>query len=189
MTASHEPPRVRVLRRCWQQWVEVVALFAQRRRTRHRLRDGEYQSLHGRLIRVCRSLARAAEGTQRAYYQKLEALARPWLTTRVMEQTDQKILLNLLARCRQVGRELGGWDRGVIARRSMLLGLATAAGAGLGLALMNAGGLARLAAELLQDVRLQLHWATRQATAIELWMASGAVLVLIALFVVWRARG
>jgi hypothetical protein len=166
----------------------VVEGFACRRRGWHRIRDGDYEVLHRRLLRACRSLAGTGAKARQAYYQGLEALAKPWLTTRVLEQADRDILLQLLACCRRVDRELGGgysWRR--IARRGVTWGLAAAAAAGGVFLLARADGLFRSAAEYVRDTGALLRWAVRQSSEIERWYAAGLVVVLIAMLVVWRA--
>src|SRR5262245_61740328 len=98
-------PDLAALRPLWHRWTVLVALHA-RRRGAQVVGPREYQTLHQGLVAACAALAGAAEGTQREFYERLEDLARPWLTARVLEQTNGEILLDLLARCRQAEQEL-----------------------------------------------------------------------------------
>jgi hypothetical protein len=169
----------------------VVEGFACRRRGWNHIRAGDYEVLHRRLLRACRSLADTGGKARQAYYQGLEALAKPWLTTRVLEQADRDILLQLLACCRREDRELGGGDRWRhIARRSVTWGLAAAAAAGGVILLARADGLFWSAAYYARDTGGLLRWAVRQSSEVERWYAGGLVVVLIAMLLVWRsARG
>jgi hypothetical protein len=94
------------LRRHWRRWTAVVAAQARSRRGAFALDREAYQALHQKLMVACRALGGATEGREREFYQRLEELARPWLTTWVLEQADRKLLCDLLARCRQAEREL-----------------------------------------------------------------------------------
>jgi hypothetical protein len=190
MSVRGELPGLVALRRPWRRWAEVVESFALRRPGRGRLREREYEALHRLPLQTCRSLADAAGEVRRGYYQGLEDLVRPWLTPRTLEQADGEILLALLARCRQVGRELGGSGWGPVARRAARRGLAAAAVAGLYVVLSRADWLTRPAAECVREVCRQFRWAVRQSNEVERWLASGCVAVLVAMLVVWRsARG
>jgi hypothetical protein len=116
-----------VLRRGWRRWVAIIELFARRRRARHRVDLQAYGALHKELIAACRSLADSAEGTARDFYQGLEDLTRPWWTPRVLAKADREILVDLLIRCRQAERELGGRVWVATARRRSIPVLASSA--------------------------------------------------------------
>jgi hypothetical protein len=67
-----------------------------------------YETLYGQLIDACRSVVDSAEGEKPGYSEGLEGLVRPWMNPRTLAHTDREILEDLLARCRQVERELRG---------------------------------------------------------------------------------
>jgi len=91
----------------WREWTSIIELFALRRRRFH-LDWHEYDKLHKDLIEACRTRAETAAETQQVYYRKLEDLVLPWLTPKVLAQTEREILFSLLLNCRQVDRELSG---------------------------------------------------------------------------------
>jgi hypothetical protein len=55
------------------------------------------------LLTLCRALAESTDGPERAGYQRLEELVRPWLSLRALERADGEILDSLLDHCRQAG--------------------------------------------------------------------------------------
>jgi hypothetical protein len=67
-----------------------------------------YETLYGQLIDACRSLADSADGEKPGDTESLEGLVRPWMNPRALAQADREILEDLLARCREVERELSG---------------------------------------------------------------------------------
>src|SRR5438067_612778 len=95
------------LRELWQRWVEVIRLFALRRGRRRWLSERAYQALHQSLIEACRSLASAADGEARAFYERLESIAQPWMALHILERAERDILFDLLQSSQQAGRELG----------------------------------------------------------------------------------
>src|SRR4051794_3954084 len=111
MSPQATPPGLAALRRHWHRWTALVALQARRGRGAHVVDSQEYQTLHRELVAACVAAGGAAEGTQREFYQRLEDLVRPWLTARVLEQTDREILTDLLVRCRQADQELNPHSR------------------------------------------------------------------------------
>jgi hypothetical protein len=100
-----------VFRTRWSRWAAIVEAFALRRPARNRVDPIAYGALYKELIAACRTLADSADAEERAYLEDLEVLFSPWLTPRTLARADREILEGLLARCRQVERELGG--RGV----------------------------------------------------------------------------
>ncbi|MBI1914729.1 MAG: hypothetical protein HYS12_08335 [Planctomycetes bacterium] len=112
-----ETRELTVLRQLWGRWTAVVELFARKGRGRRRVDPAGYHTLHHELVAVCQTLATAGDKATRPYYANLEALSRPWLTCRVLEQADREILLDLLLRCQQVQRELVGESWAEVVRR------------------------------------------------------------------------
>jgi hypothetical protein len=109
------------LRTRWRRWTAIIELFANRRRGRHRVNAQAYRTIHRGLTEACRSLADTADAPKRAFYRDLEELARPWLNPGVLAKADQEILLDLLLRCREAERDLGGRTRGIALLRLAVL--------------------------------------------------------------------
>jgi serine/threonine protein kinase len=93
------------LRQAWPRWTAVVEAVARGKRTR--LSEEVYRTLHTQLLGVCREQTEAAEGTQRAAFERLIALVEPWLTPQSLATADRDTLTDLLRRCKQVEQELG----------------------------------------------------------------------------------
>jgi hypothetical protein len=97
-----------LLRARWSRWTAIVEAFALRRPSRRSVDPSAYQALRRELIDACRSASDPTEGVTPAYAEGLEGLVLPWLSPKTLGQADPEILRGLLARCRQVERELGG---------------------------------------------------------------------------------
>jgi hypothetical protein len=108
MSSNVATTELNALRRCWCHWTATVELYARARRGRARVRPSVYRRLHGELTQTCRALADASEGPRREFFEGLLTLAEPWLSPNVLVRADRAILANLLSRCREVERELGG---------------------------------------------------------------------------------
>jgi hypothetical protein len=96
------------LRQHWQQWAHVVELFAKRRRARRRVDEHAYTEIHQELLGACRSISEMVEAEERAYFEKLEHLALPWVSPKSFLLADRQLLGDLLIQCRQIERDLGG---------------------------------------------------------------------------------
>jgi hypothetical protein len=187
MQPANRPADLAALRKHWGLWTAVVELFARRRGARRRVNPREYEGLHQELLAACRVLAEAGDAGKRPFYQRLEELAQPWLTLLVLERTDREILFDLLGRCRGAARALGGGGWGDVARRGLVWGLAALAPAGLGFVLWRADWLWGSAAERVQDAWSQVRWVALGSVGVEPWLAGGAVLVVVATVLLWRA--
>ncbi len=99
------------VRRAWQQWTEVVEAITKGQDCT-RVREEAYQLLHGQLLALCGAQAKAADPARRVRFQRLEAIAEPWLTARALASADRGTLAGVLQRCRAAGDELG-CSRGV----------------------------------------------------------------------------
>jgi hypothetical protein len=99
---------IRALKACWSCWVDVVELFARERIGRHRVNPEAYRMLHKDLLEQCRSLARSGGDGDSAFYSRLEELAQPWISSAVLARAEPEILGDLLSRCRDAQRRLGG---------------------------------------------------------------------------------
>jgi hypothetical protein len=96
-----------VLRDRWVRWTAILSLFALGRPARCRLDPGAYAALRNELIAACRSLAET-DGPERAFYESLEEMVKPWLNLRALDRTDREILTGLVLRCREVESKLSG---------------------------------------------------------------------------------
>jgi hypothetical protein len=117
------PAELGALRARWRRWTAVVALFANRHRGRRRVDPRAYGEVHRALTEACRTLAAGGEEHGRDYFRGLEGLVQPWLDTSVLAKADREILVDLLARCRKVEKELGGRVERPAAVRCVVLGL------------------------------------------------------------------
>jgi hypothetical protein len=97
-----------LLRARWGRWTAIVEAFAHRRPSRQWVDPSAYMALHRELLAECRAAAEATDPVGPADRQELELLVRPWLSTRTLAQADREILEGLLARCREIERQLGG---------------------------------------------------------------------------------
>jgi serine/threonine protein kinase len=95
------------LRTCWRRWTAVVETYAQRH-GRHGLRAEEYRVLHQDLLQACRAAAVTAPLQARDFFQRMEAIARPWLNLQTFRHTESSLLKALLVRCQEVEWELNG---------------------------------------------------------------------------------
>jgi hypothetical protein len=94
----------------WRRWTEIVAGFASREPGRFRLDPVEYEAFHRALLRACQDRAHASDAQRAAWLDSLEFLVEPWITAGSLEQADQELLTDVLARCRSIDREMNGRD-------------------------------------------------------------------------------
>ena len=162
----------------WRRWTEVVVGFALRRPARWRVRPREYEALQAALVSACREPA-GADPDRREYYEGLAALVSPWLTTRVLEQTDRSLLLDLADRCQRVDRELNGDDWGRVIRTwggRLLAGVGVICFLAVGIPLAGdwIGG-------WLEDVRRSVRLAVGELTLMQQYLAAGIGISLLAM--------
>jgi hypothetical protein len=86
----------------------VVELFARRRAARKHVDRTTYVAQHRELLEQCRALAASANDVDAVFYRYLEDLAQPWLDPSVLSRADRDILFDLVLRCHQVEKQLGG---------------------------------------------------------------------------------
>jgi hypothetical protein len=168
--------RTRTLRVLWQRWTGVVALFANRAPGRRRLDPAEYERLYRELLRACEAAAESADPRSTAWLADLQHLVRPWLSSTALQQADQELLTDLLARCRRVEEQLGGRGcLGPLARLLAWLGL----GCLLTLALVLA---ARWLRETAAEAALSGWWSLRldfrQTRNADTWAIGGGLVAL-----------
>ena len=133
-------PSSTALRKSWSRWTGTVALFANRRPARRRVDPRAYRELHREVIEGCRSQAEASAEDRRAYYEDLEGLASPWVSLKALATADGEILGDLLARCRQAEKELGGRGASTLDPSRLLKGFLVCATLAGGLALLPLAG-------------------------------------------------
>jgi hypothetical protein len=179
-------PELTALRRHWRRWTQFVALQVRHQGAQVVAAAQEYQTLHQELMAACVAVGGAAEGTTREFYQRLENLARPWLTASALAQADHEILLNLLAHCRYVEKELGlgYWGRGV--RRWVLAGVALLVVATAVVLLLGwAGKWTGLPS--LEGMRAHLQALAQRLQGTWWWVVAAVTALLLAIVVVWRS--
>ncbi len=110
-----ESADIQGLKTRWRRWVHIVDLFAHRRAARQRLDPLAYRELHREIMEHCRVVAASANEVDTVFFHYILDLVRPWMSTTVLARADSEILLDLLARCRQVESQLGltSWRRRV----------------------------------------------------------------------------
>src|SRR5262249_28674097 len=149
------------------------------------LSEREYQALHRSLIEACRSLAGAADGETRAFYERLESIAQPWMALYVLERAERDVLFDLLQSSQPVERGLGCRPWRFQARDWAVSGLAAAAAVAC-VALLGWAGreLWALLWQRLQDGTRSLRQGLMQVSATAWWFL-GLLVALAAL--VWVA--
>jgi hypothetical protein len=188
MKSLNGAPGLVALHRRWRLWTAMVGALA-RSRTPRCVDPREYETAHRELLQACGALAETADESRRPFYRDLQELVQPWLTPLVLQLTDRAILTDLLDRCQQVGRQLGGRGWGDVARRGAAWGLVALAAAGVGFVLWQADWLRESVAEHAQGLWRQLRWALHQSGDGERWLIGGvAAAVLAVLLVWWSAR-
>ncbi len=113
MTHRGESAEIEGLKTRFREWIHIVDLFAHRRAARQKVDPLAYRELHKELIEHCRAIAAPANEVDAVFFHYIRDLVRPWLSPTVLARADSEILLDLLARCRQVERQLGlsSWRR------------------------------------------------------------------------------
>ena len=185
MKSLIDTPDLAALHRRWRLWTGMVELLA-RSRSPRRVDPRDYETAHRELLQTCRALAETADETRRPFYRDLQELVRPWLTSLVLQQTDREILADLLDRCQQVSRQMGGGGWGDVARRGAGWGLVALA-AVLGFWLWQADWLRGLIADHAQGLWRQLRWAFHQSADGERWLIGGLAAAVLAMLLVWRS--
>jgi hypothetical protein len=145
----------------------------------------EYQTLHERLIARGEVLANSGSDDIRSIAQEVLATAQPWLSPQTLEKADGEILLDLLAHCRRIERDLHGRGRAVRGTaRPVLLCIAAAA---LSFVLLSIawGRWSEFADTLYYGTRGLWH-AVLRADDLQKLYALGAVLILISIYNVSR---
>jgi hypothetical protein len=83
----------------WRRWTDLVASLSEG--LGHGTWDkASYQRLHAGLLASCRCEA-AARPEGRAWFARLEAVVRPWVSLESLETTEPELLKSLLAQCQQ----------------------------------------------------------------------------------------
>ncbi len=176
------------LRRLWWRWTEVVERFARRRHRRRRLTPSEYIQLHAEVLAACRTLANKADPERREFYLALLHLAQPWCSVHSLEHGDPEILLDLWLQCQERQRELGG--RPLRSRLGGCAGPAVVLLLVAGLAFAGVQTADKVFFPLLSWARdwiMVLRFTVSRWSQLSLLLALGAVVTLVAVFLVSRA--
>lgn len=139
MSATMVAANLSELKRLWEQWTGVVALFAQRRRrTRHRMSAEDYRRLHADLLRASRAHADASDEVLRIFFRQMETLAAPWVSVESLAHTHWEVVADLLVQCNETTRAVGWRSRKVVQqqKRRRLGGRMLVLGIVVGLALL-----------------------------------------------------
>jgi hypothetical protein len=107
MRHREESAEIEGLKTRFREWIHIVDLFANRRAARQKVDPVAYRELHKEIIEHCRAIAAPANEVDAVFFHYVRDLVRPWLTPTVLSRADSEILLDLLARSRQVERQLG----------------------------------------------------------------------------------
>jgi hypothetical protein len=182
-----ESPEVAALKTHWRRWVGVVHLFASRRPGRRRVETQEYRILHKELMERCRALMASTNEVDRAFYHYLEDLAQPWLSLAVLAKADREIVIDLLERCRQAERQLGGrpwaWSVPSWVKPALLAGIVIFS---LLLVLFTIQRLGFPAVQRIQDILDDLWIAIRWSSDLERLTFVGVVLLVMSFFAISR---
>lgn len=173
----------RELRRFLSRWREVVESSARGLRVDPR----KYQALHGELLQRCQALAGESGQEETPLYKSVAKMLEPWLNIEALTQANRDILLEVLQRCRQAERDLGGRSWLDASHRWLRPALATLAG---GMAL---GTLVWLTVRwwlplrsLVTGTRFEISMALNRMGASERWMFAGVIAIVVAIVLLSR---
>ena len=183
MTRRGEPKTRGELRRRLERWRQAVEVYARG------LRDDpqKYAAVHGQLLQYCREMAQEAGGQQKAFYEDVEQVVRPWINAQALIQADKEILIEMLQRCRMAERVLSGQSLLKVNRRWLKPILMVLAG-GLSLAVL-AWATVRwwlLLKGTFKGARFQITWALDRLGTAERWMIGGSIAIIVAMFLLSR---
>jgi serine/threonine-protein kinase len=96
----------------WRAWTEVIGAFVARVGL-SRLHPEKYREIYQQVLDACRAHAAAQPGSAELY-QRLEAIVRPWLTLKTLQQTEQAIIDALYRQSKLAEWELSGGGPGPV---------------------------------------------------------------------------
>ena len=173
------------LRTLWHRWTACVARAAHR--NRHDPIASRYGELHQELMAACRSLAESSSGSDRVFYEGMETLAKPWLTAGCLSRADAEMLADLVLRCHDVQRHLGGTPLNARLSKLARVGLCIALVVGLVLTLWVTLSY-WLPWARASEGWTRVVWITvRSWTFHELWIAIAGLAVLAAVWTIGRS--
>lgn len=183
MLGREESKERRVLRRLLSRWRGVVELSARG------LGDDpqKYAALHRELLQSCRALADASGDEPKGLYEAVEKLVRPWLRREALIQSKQDILLEVLKRCRQAERDLGGPSWWEVGRHWLRTGTATLAGGTiLGMLVWMTVRWRVALRTLFKGARFEISMALDRLGTKERWMLAGAIAIVVVIVMLSR---
>jgi hypothetical protein len=184
-----EQAHLKVLRKCWSRWTDIIALFAGRRRGRHMVDPRVYKALRNELITVCHTLAET-DSQKESYYLALAEIVRPWLSLGVLRRTDLELLGFLLLQCQQVDKELNRkawWRPRHLGPSRSALALTLCGAFVFGVILL----LELIGAPVIATLRDQANtiWFTiRTASDFQKFVAIAVILIVISIYTVQRTQ-
>jgi hypothetical protein len=94
----------------WEQWTAIVESSLRRRGAHRWIHAEAFERFHGALVAGCEALARETDGPQRAFFESLTDLVKPWLTPDSLMQTDPEVHDSVLRLCHRAQVELDRWS-------------------------------------------------------------------------------
>jgi hypothetical protein len=186
MNAPGGTPDLDTLKKNWRRWTAIVDMFARRKRARLHVDAANYSTLHQQVVEACRSLAERVEAPRRVFYQHLEQVAGPWLNLRILEHGEKEILFDLMERCRQAEKELGGRGRAAAIRRALPGVLLFAAVAGLVLLAALASGWWTPVLAKIREWFGEVWFAVQHASLLQRAVAASVIVTLAAGYFLWH---
>ena len=137
------------------------------------------------LIEACQDLEQSP-GLAPHTYKRIEEVVRPWLSIRVLSQTDRDILRDLLGYCREIEEQLGG--RHDLTLISLLKTFSiTIAIVGFCFLLWTARDILFAAADQLQSRWVTFRLALQTLGETEAVFAGGIILTFLSIFLLSRS--
>jgi hypothetical protein len=137
------------------------------------------------LLEECEALAAVAALPNRDLYEQIESLVSPWITLESLRQADSDIINDLLLRCRQIDRRLGGRQRFAVGTCAMVVFALVMAGTVLvGLWMTD-----RLRSPLLSWIEVRFSvvpWAMNHSKEIPWLFVAGIIVTLLTIYIVSR---
>jgi hypothetical protein len=172
-----------------QRWTNLVESLATSRWGPCNVDLCEFANLRRRISAACHDLADASDADQRKLYEDLEATVRPWLSPRVLAETDGELLAGLLARWRRIEGELSGRTpaRPVWLRSALVFTLLVAAATTGGVVFLSTVPVPWAAlGETVQDLSPMINHTLGRSSDTDMLVALAVVAILLSVYNVSR---